>query len=116
MKNVVVKSTPTIKPETDGSFSVTLVLTDGFDYEFPFRGLLGDLVEALGLSGKEAKVELPAPFEDEDFIDGRIIWGDSVIQVYFEYSLGYIYFQAQNREQLEHLLNICLGHRWQHDV
>ena len=99
---LTVHSPAVIEPDPQYGWEIIFWLGDSFDYQTPFREALATLVEILQRSGPAA-VELPAYTPDEDFVEGRLTWGYVTLNVYYEYSLGYLALMTSSREALENI-------------
>ena len=75
---------------------------EAFDYSIPFRTALSEIAATLAQS-KPTEVDLADFAEGEDFIEGRLIFGEDVISIYYEYSLGYLALGNQNRAPLDEI-------------
>ena len=62
---------------------------DAFDYTIPFRSILTEIAEALE-QNPQIDLQLPAFDGNEDFVEGALLFGASPLEVYYEYSLGYL--------------------------
>jgi hypothetical protein len=74
-------------------------LGEAFDYDTPFRKALDEIVDILQPSA--AKLELPPYAPDEDFVEGSLVVGSLTLEIYYEYSLGYLALMSTDREALQ---------------
>jgi hypothetical protein len=81
---------------------LVLWLCEPFDPEFSFRIPLARVQQILSVSAPTT-MALPPEQRDEDFIDGRLVWGKRGFAVYFERSLGYAQFSSLSSEDVEAL-------------
>ncbi|WP_140985697.1 hypothetical protein [Asticcacaulis tiandongensis] len=87
-----------------GGWQLTLWAGEACDYSIPFRAILTEIVNVLR-KGDMAELKLP-PFEDgEDFIEGIIRVREIELNIYYEYSLGYLALMNESREVLEHVFS-----------
>jgi hypothetical protein len=77
MQSLVARTDPLIESGPDGGFRVALFVDEPSNFEFPFRTVLGNLVEKLKASGNDARLELPPQVQGEDFVDGRLLFADA---------------------------------------
>jgi hypothetical protein len=78
-----------IDPDPKGGWQLILWAGAAFDYTTPFRALLGDIAEALG-QNRQNDLWLP-PYEvGEDFVEGTLRFGSTLLRIYYEHSLSYL--------------------------
>jgi hypothetical protein len=76
---------------------LVLWLCEPFDSQFSFRVPIAEIREILGASAPTT-IELPPEEPDEDFVDGRLLWGPRDFELYFERSLGYLQFSSYSED------------------
>lgn len=90
------------KVEWSGTYDrwdLTLYTPEQFEYDGRFRAYLDRICQVA-----DAEVTLPEDPEDDDFVDGELVFEGRQIAVYYEYALGYLSFSAEDREGLDRLL------------
>jgi hypothetical protein len=95
----ILRSAPEIERKGEIS-SLVLWLCEPFDPEFSFRPPLAQMEKRL-----MGVLELPAEEPEEDFVEGRLTWGQKVFSLYFERSLGYAEFSSPSHDDVEALLD-----------
>jgi hypothetical protein len=78
-----------IEPDPQRGWQLILWARDVFDYTTPFRALLGDIAEALG-QDRQNDLQLPPCEIGEHFVEGTLRFGNAVLRIYYEHSLGYL--------------------------
>jgi len=73
--------------------------------EYSFREPLAELASGLEKSGA-VTINLPEPRHHEDFVDGRLTWGEKEFRVYFERSLGYLNLSSSRASDVETLATL----------
>lgn len=89
-----------IEPNPQYGWQFYLQMGEAFDKTIPFRDRLEDIRMLLSRSAP-ATLELPPYEAGEDFVEGSLRWGEAVIGVYYEYSLGYLVLLSAERAKLE---------------
>jgi hypothetical protein len=74
------------------------------DYSTPFRGALAQITEALG-PGSVQSLQLPLAEPCEDFVEGRFLFEQKVVAVYWEHSLSYMSLGVSDMRTLHDLEN-----------
>ena len=79
---------------------MTFWLGEAFDYSTPFREIVREVVAILEQTAPVI-IDLPPHHPDEDFVEGSIMFGDSSLRVYYEYSLGYLSIASASHDVLK---------------
>jgi hypothetical protein len=77
---------------------------DAFDYSIPFRAILQEMVARLSVS-VDCTLHIPAHYEYEDFVEGKLDWGAHSFDLYYEHSLGFLELKSSDKRALERLLD-----------
>jgi hypothetical protein len=88
-----------IEPDPHGGWQLVYWSGDTFDYTTPFRALLGDIAEALG-QDRQNDLQLPQYEIGEDFVEGMLRLGSTVLRIYYEHSLGYLALMSDSEATL----------------
>jgi hypothetical protein len=97
---LTVLSPPIIEPNDRYGWKIMFWLGDAFDYSIPFREALSEIVGVLQQS-QPVTLDLPPHAPDEDFVEGVLTFGTAMVNVYYEYSLGYLSLMSDDRGVLE---------------
>ena len=97
---LVIHSRPRVEPASQGGWEFVLWLGDAFDYSIPFREALSSIASVVG-DPTEVRLNLPPYDEGEDFVEGTLDVGEHVLDIYYEYSLGYLSLMSNDRSVLE---------------
>ena len=88
-----------IESHPPGGWQLILWTGDVFDFTTPFRGMLGDIAEALG-QDRQNDLHLP-PYEvNEDFVEGTLRFGSTALRIYYEHSLSYLALMSDSEDTL----------------
>lgn len=99
---------PSLEEVAGGGSRLVLWLCEPIDFDFSFRGAIADLLLALNAEAPST-CELPATTKGEDFVEGRLRWGDAEFEVYFEYNLGYLQFTSSSTPDVMRLRSVVLS-------
>ncbi len=101
---IIVGSPLAIERQPRSGWEIIFWLGKPFDFNIPFRATLAEIVDLLKASGP-APLDLPLHENPEDFIEGTLLIGGEVINVYFEHSLGYLALSSESKAPLEDILS-----------
>ncbi|WP_440848045.1 hypothetical protein [Sphingomonas sp. 22176] len=99
---LTVHTTPTVTAEPSRGWDLTFWLGEAFDYQIPFRVALAQIASILGQS-EPVNIALPDFVEGEDFVEGQLSFGSTTIGIYYEYSLGYLSLNSEDRAPLDQI-------------
>lgn len=99
---LTVHTTPAVTAEPLRGWHLTFWLGEAFDYQIPFRAALAEIVSILG-QAKPTNIALPNFLEGEDFVEGQLSFGNATIGIYYEYSLGYLSLNSEDRAPLDQI-------------
>jgi hypothetical protein len=88
-----------IERASQGGWQLILWTGDAFDYTTPFRAVLGEIAEALGLE-RQDDLQLPAYEVGEDFVEGTLRFGNAPLRIYYEHSLSYLVLMSDSEGTL----------------
>ncbi|GLK42537.1 hypothetical protein [Novosphingobium resinovorum] len=78
-----------ITPNPQGGWTLVFWVLDNFNYKAPFRAMLVEIAEALGQNPARS-LSLPDYIEDEDFVEGTLLFEGASLRVYYEHGLSYM--------------------------
>jgi hypothetical protein len=81
---------------------LTLWVGELFDFSTPFRAIPREIVDRLSISA-DCDPRMPPCEDDGDFIEGKINWGGHILNVYYEYSLGFLCLSSLDKTALDRL-------------
>jgi hypothetical protein len=96
----ILHSPPELVPDPQHGWQMTFWLGDAFDYSTPFRAIVREIVAILEQTAPVV-IDLPLYHPDEDFVEGSLIFGDTSLRVYYEYSLGYLSITSASHAALK---------------
>lgn len=88
-----------IKADPQGGWELVFWVLNSFNYTTPFRAMLREIAEALG-EDADGCLSLPAHVEDEDFVEGVLMFHETSLRVYYEHALSYLTLATGDREVL----------------
>jgi len=100
---ITLRSPLEVEPDPRGGWQLVFWVGSAFDLTTPFRSILGDIVESLGLDPQN-DLKLPMREAGEDFVEGTFQFGAVPIRVYFEHSLSYLALMSDNELTLRDLV------------
>lgn len=100
---IEVCSPPAIEPEQGSGYQLCFWVLDPFNFDTPFRGMLDEIVIALGLD-RDKHLSLPAFAQGEDFVEGTMLFQDASLTVYFEHARSYLSIASRDRAVLADIL------------
>ena|SRR5215475_12721290 len=96
---IELRSSPVVEATSDGKWQLVFWMGDAFEFATPFRAALDEIADALRREAHSI-MQLPECEEFEDFVEGTLHFGDNVLHVYFEHSLGYLALSTDSEEPL----------------
>jgi hypothetical protein len=96
---IEIRCRSTIKLDARGRSDLVLWAGEPFDYSTPFREMLAAIAEILSQEAPTS-IELPAYEDYEDFVEGRLQFGDETIRTYYEHSLSYLVLMSDSADTL----------------
>lgn len=76
-----------------------------FSQTTPFRDFLEQIRAALAAEAP-AELRLPAPVGHDDCVEGQLLWGPEVFDVYFERALSYFTLAGGNEPAMRRALEL----------
>jgi hypothetical protein len=98
---IEVHAFPQIEPNDARGWDLILWASPGFDYSAPFRLIVDEVANLY--AERNPRVELPPHEPNEDFVTGKLTFGEDVIDLYLEYALGYISLSSRSQAVLKDL-------------
>jgi hypothetical protein len=77
---IFVHTLPEIRLDQNNDWLFTLWVGEAFDYDIPFRPILGEIAALIG-----AQLELPAYSQYEDLVQGSLMYDGHTVSVYYEH-------------------------------
>ncbi|GGA48739.1 hypothetical protein [Sphingomonas psychrolutea] len=94
-----VHSAPLVKPNPQFGKELVYWLGPAGDHSIPFRQALDEITSIIA-HAKPSALDLPLYEEGEDFVEGELHFGDDIVSVYYEYSLGYLLLGSSDASAL----------------
>ena len=109
---LTVRTAPLIQPEAQGGWEFLLWFDDALrtGHTLNFRPFLDNMVAILNRS-RPAALQLPDYRQDENFVSGRLQFGEHQLSVYYEDDFAaYLSIYAADRDPVVEVLAVLLPH------
>ncbi|MDC7684704.1 hypothetical protein PQU92_15570 [Asticcacaulis sp. BYS171W] len=108
----MIRTLSTLKVQADlqnGGWEILIHAGHAFDYTIPFRAILAEITEALG-QDVATDLDLPPYYADEDFVEGVLRFQSTPLEIYYEYSLGFLSLMNSDADLLHDVLQRLKPH------